>query len=103
MHFDSVVSNSVLPLLLVFLACSHLHLSPLLLSPPWSKFMTATASAMSADKLRNILARLKYNHYPHLALAPSFASLLEYVTLRGSDALHGSCLPSLSGAMLRDL
>ena len=36
---------------------------------------------------------------PRIALAPSFASLLEYSPLRGSLVLHASSLPSLPGAM----
>ena len=39
---------------------------------------------------------------PLIALAPSFATLLQYASLRGSHAFHASPLRSLSLAIRRD-
>lgn len=66
--------------------------------------MTATASAMSADSPRNILARLIDNHYPRAPCAP-FASLLEYASLRSSSMSklvnHSTEKPTLLELVLR--
>ena len=37
---------------------------------------------------------LQIPSFPHSALAPSFGSLLQYASLRGSHALHAAPLPS---------
>ena len=50
--------------------------------------------------LPSFLDRSIMQPFLHLALAPSFSTLLEYASLRGSYALHDSSLPTLPCAML---
>ena len=45
---------------------------------------------------------LNYHYLAHSSLAPFFATLLEYSSLRGSHALHASSIPSVPCAMRCD-